>query len=52
MGIWQDMSGLTTQQIDNEVRERIWEIAPSMSIINKQGTSPEHCDVLIDPCIT
>jgi hypothetical protein len=35
MEIWQDMGGLTTQQIDNKVRERVWEIAQSMSIINK-----------------
>jgi len=52
MGIWQDMGGLTTQQIDNKVRERIWEIAPSMSIINKKGAGPKQCDVLIDCCIT
>jgi len=34
MGICQDKGGLTTQQINNKVRERVWEIAPSMSIIN------------------
>ena len=27
VGIWQDKSGLKTQQIDNKVRERVWEIA-------------------------
>jgi hypothetical protein len=42
MGIWQDMGALTTQWIDNKVMERIWEIAKSMRIINKQGTSPEQ----------
>jgi len=41
MGIWQDKGGLTTQQIENTVRECIWEIAESMSIINIQGASPE-----------
>jgi len=35
MGIWQDEGGLTTQWIDNTVRVRIWEIAQSMSMINK-----------------
>jgi len=35
MGIWQDKGGFTTQQIDNKVRERVLEIAQSMSIINK-----------------
>jgi len=52
MGIWQDKGGLTTQQIDNKVRERVWEIAQSMSIINKQGPSPEQWDLLIDRCVT
>jgi len=42
MGIRQDKGGLTTQQIDNEVRERIWDIVQSMSIIIKQGTSPKE----------
>jgi len=40
MGIWQDEGGLTTQRIDNKVRECVWEITQSMSIINKQGTGP------------
>jgi len=52
MGIWQDKGGLTTQRIDNKVRERVWEIAQSMSIINKQGAGPEQWDLLIDRCIT
>jgi len=52
MGIWQDKGGLATQRIDNEVRERIWEIAQSMIIINKQGAGPEQWDLLIDHCIT
>jgi hypothetical protein len=40
MGIWQDKGGLTTQRIDNKVRERVWEIAQSMSMINKQRRWP------------
>jgi hypothetical protein len=52
MGIWQDKGGLTTQWIDNKVRERIWEIAQSMSIINKQGVGPKQWDLLIDRCVT
>ena len=52
MGIWQDKGGLTTQRIDNKVRERVWEIAQSMSIINKQGAGPEQCNLLIDRCVT
>jgi len=52
MGIWQDKGGLTTQWMDNKVRERVWEIAQSMSIINKQGASPEQWDLLIDRCVT
>jgi len=42
MGIWQDKGGLTTQWMDNKMRERVWEIALSMSIINKQGAGPEQ----------
>jgi hypothetical protein len=34
------------------VRERVWEIAQSMSIINKQGAGPERWDLLIDHCVT
>ena len=52
MGIWQDKGGLTTQRMNNKVRERIWEIAQSISIINKQGAGPEQWDLLIDGCVT
>jgi len=52
MGIWQDKGGLTTQWMNNKVRERVWEIAHSMSIINKQGSSPEQWDLLIDRRVT
>ena len=52
MGIWHNMGGLQTQWIDNKVRERIWEIAQSMSIINKQGAGPEQWDLLIDCWLT
>jgi len=52
MGIWQDEGGLTTQWIDNKVRERVWEIAQFMSIIKKQGTGPEQWDRIIDRCVT
>jgi len=51
MGIWQDKGGLTTQWMDNKVRERVWEIAQSMSIINKQHSGPEQWDLLIDHCV-
>jgi len=34
------------------VREHIWEIAQSMSIINKRRTLPEQCDLLRDCCVT
>jgi hypothetical protein len=51
-GIWQNKGGLTTQRIDNTVRERIWEIAQSMSIIDKQGAGPERWALLIDCCVT
>jgi hypothetical protein len=52
MAIWQDKGGLTTQWIDNKVREHVWEIAQSMSIISKRGTGPEQRNLLIDCCIT
>jgi hypothetical protein len=52
MGIWQDKCGLTIQQRDNKVREPVWEIAQSMSIIKKQGASPKQWNLLIDSCIT
>jgi len=50
--IWQDKGGLTTQWIDNKMRECFWEIAQSMSLINKQGAGPERSDHLTDCCIT
>jgi len=43
---------MTTQQIDNKVRESVWEIAQSMRIINKQGPGHEQWDLVIDGCIT
>jgi len=52
MGIWQDKGGLTTQRIDNKVRQRVWESVQSMSIINKQGAGPEQWDLLIDRWVT
>jgi len=52
MGIWQGKGGLTTQQIDNKVRERVGEISQSMSIINQQGAGLEQWDLLIDHCVT
>jgi hypothetical protein len=51
-GIWQDQGGLTTQRIDNKVRERIWEIAQSIRIINQQGAGLEQWDLLINRCVT
>jgi hypothetical protein len=41
MGIWQDNGGIITQWIDNQVREHVWEIAQSKSIMNKQGVGPK-----------
>jgi len=52
IGIWQDKGGLTTQWIDDKVRQPVWEIAQSVSIINKQGASTEQWDLLIDSCVT
>ena len=52
MGIGQEKSGLTTQQINIKVRERVREIAQSMSIINKQGARPERWDLQFDRCVT
>jgi len=52
MGIWQEKGGLTTLWIDRKVREHMWVIAQSMSIINKQGAHPERWDLLIDRCVT
>jgi len=51
MGIWLDKGALTKQRIDDKVRERVREIAQSMSIISKQGAGPEQWDLLIDRCI-
>jgi len=51
MGIRQDKGGLKTQRMDNKVRECVWDIAQSMSIINKQGAGPEQWDLLIDRCL-
>jgi len=52
MGISQEIGGLTSQWKHNTVRERIWEIASSMSISNKQRDGPEQWDLLMDCCIT
>jgi len=52
MGIWQDEGGLTTQRMDHKVREHVWEISQSMSIINNQGACPEQWSFLIDRCVT
>jgi len=52
MGIGQDKGGLTTQRIDNEVRECVREISQSTNIINKLGDSSEQWDILSDHCIT
>jgi hypothetical protein len=51
MGIWQDNGGLTTQQLENKVRERILEIAQCMIIINKQGAGPKQWNLLIHRCV-
>jgi hypothetical protein len=52
IGIWQSKGGLTTQQIDIKVRELVWEMAQSISIVNKHGAGPEEWDLLIDRCVT
>jgi len=52
MGIWHDKGSLKTQQIDNKVRERICEIAQSISIMDKDGAGPEQWDRLIECCIS
>jgi len=52
MRIRQDKGGLTTQWIDNKVRERVWEIAQSMSIINRRGAGPKQWNLLIDRCVS
>ena len=51
IGIWHDKGGLTTQRIDNTVRECIWEIAQCMSNINKQAAGPEEWCLLMDRCV-
>jgi hypothetical protein len=38
--------------MDNKVRERVWEIAKAMSIINKQGGSSMQRDLKMDHCVT
>jgi len=50
--IWQDKGGFTTQWIDDILREHFWEITQSISIINKQGTGPEQCNLLFNHCVT
>ena len=50
--IWQDKGSLTTEWIDNKVRECIWVLVQSMRIINKQGTQPAQWDTLINHQVT
>jgi hypothetical protein len=52
MRICQDKGGLTTQRMNNKVRERVWAIAKSMRIINKQGAGLKQWDLLINYCVT
>jgi hypothetical protein len=52
LGIWQDKGGLTTQCIDNKLRECVWESAQSISRFNKQHAGHKQRDLLIDLCIT
>ena len=52
MRICHDKGGLTTQRMNNKVKERLSEIAQSMSIVNKQCTGPEQWDLVIDRCVT
>jgi hypothetical protein len=52
MGIWQDQGGLTTQWIDNKVRERVRVIAQSMSSIKKQRAGTEQWVLLINRHVT
>jgi hypothetical protein len=51
MRIWQYKGGLTTQRIDNHVRERVREIAQSMGITDKQRAGREQWNLLIDRCV-
>jgi len=46
-----DEGSLTTQRIDTDVRECVWEIAQPMSVVKKQGPGPVKFDPLIDCCI-
>jgi len=50
--IWQDKGGLTTQWIDNKVREHVCEIAQCMRIINRQDAGPQQWDLLVDRWVT
>jgi len=52
MGVWWDKGDLTTQQINDKVRECFWEITQSVTFINKQGPGPEQWDLVINRCIT
>jgi len=52
LGIGQDKGGLTTQWIDIKVRERVWEIAQSMSIITKQDAGRQPGDLQLDCRVT
>jgi hypothetical protein len=52
IGILLNKGGLTTQWIDNKVREHVCEIAQSTSIITKQGAGPDQWNPLIDHCVT
>jgi len=48
MESWQDTGGLTTQRIDNAVREHVREIAQSKSLLNKECAGPGQWHLLID----
>jgi hypothetical protein len=50
--IWQNKGVLTTQTIENDIREHVWDIAQSMSFVNKQVAGPNQWDFLNDHCIT
>jgi hypothetical protein len=52
MGIPQNMSGWTTQRIDNTVRDHVWVILQSICIITKHVSGTEQWDLLFDYCIT
>jgi hypothetical protein len=38
--------------MDTKVRQRVWEIAQAMIIINKQGAGPKQWDLLIHHYVT